>query len=94
MKEDTKWHLDKTVPLAIIFTLACQTLFFIVVGATWRAETDGRISALERVVIARDDQESRIVVVEQRMNYIAEGITEIKSAIRSLSERTQKVDMP
>ena len=41
--EPESWHLDRTVPIAIIVTIAIQTLALVV----WAAKLDSRVSSLE-----------------------------------------------
>jgi hypothetical protein len=41
--QDKRWHLDKRVPLALIFALFMQTI----AAAWWASNTDSRLSVVE-----------------------------------------------
>lgn len=77
-----EWHLDKKVPISIIIALFLQTIVFVYVGTTWKADTDSRISALEKSENSRDSHENRLVVLEQQFQYIRTDLAEIKSLLR------------
>lgn len=77
--ENEGWHLDKKVPIAIIFALVGQTLFFTYWGSTWKSETDSRLLSLEKYQDATAGQERRITILEQQWTYIREDLAEIKA---------------
>lgn len=77
-KDDGQWHLDKKVPIALIFAIIGQT-----VAAAWFASAlSTRVDQLERQANASSPQAERIVRLEENMKAIQQGITEIKSMIR------------
>jgi septation ring formation regulator EzrA len=76
------WHLDKKVPISIIIALFVQTVVFVYVGTTWKADTDSRISALEKSENNRVSHENRLVILEQQFQYIRSDLAEIKSILR------------
>lgn len=77
-----QWHLDKKVPISIIVALFIQTIVFVYVGTTWKADTDFRLAALEKSDGNRAGQENRIIILEQQFNYIRGDLAEIKSLLR------------
>lgn len=79
---DHHWHLDKKVPISIIIALFVQTIVFVAVGTAWKADTDSRISALEKSETSRDSHESRLVILEQQFQYIRSDLAEIKTLLR------------
>lgn len=81
-RENQYWHLDKRVPISIIFALFVQTVTFVYVGTTWKAAVDSRIGALEKSESSRDTHESRLVVLEQQFQYIRSDLAEIKTLLR------------
>lgn len=75
--EDRHWHLDRKVPIAIILTILVQTA-----GVAWLLATiNARVETLERRVEATAPQADRITRLEVRLDYIVEGIAEIKRLI-------------
>ena len=80
--DQEQWHLDKKVPISIIIALIVQTIVAIYVGTTWKADTDFRLSALEKSDDRASTYESRIIVLEQQFGYIRADLSEIKSLLR------------
>lgn len=68
-----EWHLDKRVPLALIFTLVVQTL---TVGL-WAGGVQHRLATLEAAVIQQAEERSRLIRVEERLGYVAEKINQL-----------------
>lgn len=81
--DDTGWHLDKKVPVAIILTLAIQTGGIV----WWGATTSERLNTLERSAAAAAAQPERLAKVETRLEAVQEGITEIKTLLRPASRK-------
>ena len=75
---EESWHLDKKVPIALIFAILLQTVAF----AWWGATLTARVDFLERQIAENQGQGDRIVRLEEQMKYIAEGVTEIKMILR------------
>lgn len=86
MKEG--WHLDKKVPLGIIFTVLVQTAVLIV----WGSKLDSRVATMEQGVASHTiaietlkSTQSNISVglarMEERQIITAEGVKEIKARL-------------
>jgi hypothetical protein len=76
--DETRWHLDKRVPLALIVTIALQTGVFI----WWASSLTERVNTLERERTATAPQAERIRGLEVNMEVVKDGIAEIKRLIR------------
>lgn len=74
----THWHLDKRVPIALIFAMCVQTAGI----AWWGATTSERLANLERRVEATSPQADRLTRVEVKLDNIADAIADIKATIR------------
>jgi hypothetical protein len=72
------WHLDKRVPVALIFTIAIQT------GAIiwWAAGINARVEHLERQFMVTAPYGERIIRLEENVISIREGISDIKGLLR------------
>lgn len=80
--DDRKWHLDKRVPIALIFALAVQTFTF-----GWAAASlMGRVERLEEVTKTYGPQAERLTRVEVRLEHVQDGVKRIEQL---LSERRQ-----
>ena len=76
--DDNSWHLDRRVPLALILTIAIQT-----VGIVWWASSlTERVSVLEKRQDATAPQSDRITRLEVNVEYVKDGITRIERLIR------------
>jgi hypothetical protein len=75
---DATWHFDKRVPVAIIFSIFCQTAGVV----WWGATASERLSALERKVEMTAPQADRLTRVEVNIESIKDSLTEIKNNIR------------
>lgn len=80
-RQDSAWHLDKRVPIAMIGAFLFQTVTLVYVGTSWKVETDSRIVSLEKSDAERKPQEGRLIVVEQKLTYIVDSLGRIERKI-------------
>ena len=90
-RADNEWHLDKKVPLGIIFAILIQTLGIIVVGTAWKTGVDARIERLEASDLDKKPQESRLVRLEEKLLSISSSLSriELKLDQPAAARRTQ-----
>lgn len=81
---DKHWHLDKKVPVTIIFAIVIQTLGFIWIGSAWKADVDARLKQLETSDTERKPQEARLIRVEEKLLALTESSKRIEIDIKSL----------
>jgi hypothetical protein len=75
---ESAWHLDRKVPIALIITIAMQTI-----GIVWfAAGLFYRVDALEKQQLASQPHSDRITRMEVKVESIERGVTEIKSLIQ------------
>lgn len=78
---ESKWHLDKKVPLALIATIAIQTI-----GIVWfAAGLFYRVEALEKHQLASSPQADRITRMEVKIENVERGVNRIESVLQSRS---------
>jgi Tfp pilus assembly protein PilO len=80
---DNQWHLDKRVPIALIFALVVQTG----VVFSWKTNVENRLTHLEEVDKVRSTHEARIIILEQSISYIRSDLTEIKLMLKRDASR-------
>lgn len=84
---ERQWHLDKKVPIALIFSIFVQSGVFI----WWASGLNERVNGLERAsavtTIAAPVQADRLTRVESKMESVQRDVTEIKADIKSLVRR-------
>lgn len=72
------WHLDKRVPIALIFTIAAQTMAIV----WWAATASARLDQLERQVNLSAPQAERVIRLEAKMDSLVESIGELKALFK------------
>jgi hypothetical protein len=76
-----KWHLDKRVPIGIIFAMLGQ-----MAGALWFAsKLDSRILALEAATLAQHDRDER----QDRTN--SEGMSMVHRQLERIDEKLDRL---
>lgn len=76
-----QWHLDKRVPIGIIFALIAQTISFFVIATSWKTTVDGRLGRLEEIVSDNKSQGDRIIILEQQLTFIAASLKRIEDRL-------------
>ena len=76
-----QWHLDKRVPIGIIFALVVQTITFFVIATSWKTTVDGRLGRLEEIVSDNKSQGDRIIILEQQLTFIVASLKRIEDRL-------------
>jgi hypothetical protein len=85
--DDREWHLDKKVPLALIFTIVSQT----VVVAWGASNLWTRVAELESQAQVAAPQFKRIIRLESKVDAIQRSLAEIRALI---DRRTEPRPLP
>lgn len=81
------WHLDKRIPLALIFTALAQIGTFI----WWAAKTDEGVTALNnRVALLEASELSRSAIIE-RVIRVEEKISNINSTMQRVEKNIESL---
>jgi hypothetical protein len=84
---DKDWHLDKKVPIALIFAILCQSGSFL----WWASSINERVKVLETAnmaaTVSAPVQSDRLTRVESKMESVQRDLTEIKTDVKSLIRR-------
>jgi hypothetical protein len=85
--EEGQWHLSKSIPLTLIFAIACQTIALIWFVASLRNDVDANAKELLR-------QDTRISSLEEivqsqavTMGRMDENIKAIRTAVESMAKK-------
>ena len=84
---DGNWHLDKRVPIGLLFMIVVQTVTLVYVGTTWKSDIDHRLFSLERSDSDRSSQSSRIVVLETQFTFIQDSLIRIEQKINEKADK-------
>jgi hypothetical protein len=77
LDDDYKWHLDKKVPVALIATLAVQTVAIV----WWAASLSQRVDALEHNAMAAVPRLESVIRLETKVDVINSTLQELKNLI-------------
>lgn len=84
---DSKWHVDKKVPVSLIVTLVLVFGGQSVAALVWASKVDSRIERLEEAAKVSTPQTvaqgDRLTRVEVKLESVLDSVTEIKTLLRS-----------
>lgn len=78
-ESDKHWHLDRRVPLAIIFALALQTIYFTV----FITKLDSRVEVLEKGAIDVRKTIQDMAEIKIHQDYISRKVDRIDDFLRN-----------
>lgn len=81
--ERAGWHLDKRVPIALIVTIAIQTL----AGGFWLGSLANRVATLESAGAQSVGFPVRLAVAETQIAEVRAQITDIKAILLRIDDR-------
>ncbi|MCE3233773.1 MAG: hypothetical protein K0R98_2030 [Rickettsiaceae bacterium] len=83
MTPSNKWHLDKRVPIAMLFALLANLL----AGIWYAAKIDSRVAALE--ISTRDNNLvlERLVRVETQLDGLKDAVNRIDQSVTKIADR-------
>lgn len=81
---DQDWHLSRSVPITLIFAIACQTVALIWFVATLRNDVDHNKTELIRLETRTDNLESVVQGQAVTMGRMDENIKAIRQAVETL----------
>jgi|SRR5215475_3556563 len=92
--DDTKWHLDKKVPLALIGAVVGQTFLFGWYAATQSAHTETntmRIDSVEKNILALTPRFEAVIRLEAKLDALQSSVLDLKTAMtaRNAAETQQ-----
>lgn len=83
--QNSDWHLDKRVPIALIATLVAQSM-----GAIWWASSmQSRLQSVESIIAAQSANEGRLARLEQSSMMQSRALDRIEDKIDRINERAR-----
>jgi hypothetical protein len=73
---ESKWKVDKTVPLALVLMVAAQTGGFV----WWAAQISARVDYLEKSQVTAE----RAGRIEEKVSRLGDDISEMKTDLKAL----------
>ena len=80
--EEEPWHLDKRVPVALIFTLLVQTAGIV----WWASSITERVVRLEHESVRSLTDDGRQFRLETQMSNVADALLEAKATLRRIED--------
>jgi hypothetical protein len=84
--EEEPWHLDKRVPVALIFTLMVQTSGIV----WWASSISERVLRLEHESARSLTADGRLIRLETQMSAVADALLEAKATLRRIEDGLMK----
>jgi hypothetical protein len=82
------WHLSRSVPISLIFAIACQTVALIWFVATLRNDVDSNKTELVRLETRTDKLEQIVQGQAVTMGRMDENIKAIREAVEIMARST------
>lgn len=82
------WHLSRSVPISLIFAIACQTVALIWFVATLRNDVDSNRTELVRLETRTDKLEQIVQGQAVTMGRMDENIKAIREAVEIMARST------
>ena len=86
MADDNSWHLDKRVPIALIFTMLAQ----FAAGIWWVADINGRVNYIERERDRNSNLSGEIIQIKEQLR----GIERVIGRLETFLDRRQTLKEP
>ena len=77
-RPEDRWHLDKRIPLALIVTIAMQTL----AATWWAASVDARLAAVEEAAATSRNVGERITRLEVQQQELRQDLRDLIQVLR------------
>lgn len=82
---EQEWHLSRSVPISLIFAIACQTVALIWFVATLRNDVDANKTEIIRLETRTDKLEQIVQTQAVTMGRMDENIKAIRSAVEKMA---------
>lgn len=82
---EQEWHLSRSVPISLIFAIACQTVALIWFVATLRNDVDANKTEIIRLETRTEKLEQIVQTQAVTMGRMDENIKAIRSAVEKMA---------
>jgi flagellar basal body-associated protein FliL len=93
-KREKHWHVSKSVPVAFIITMIVFTLGQTGIAAWFASQMSARVDVLEKaqaiLTSTTTPQGERLTRVEEKLEGVKSGITDIKSILTAQDNREMR----
>lgn len=86
--EGQRWHVTRGIPLAFIITMVVFTLGQTGTAAWFASAMNYRVEAIEKAQIQMSPQGERLTRVEEKLEGVKAGITDIKAILTAQDSRS------
>lgn len=84
---DGHWHITRGIPIAMIVTMIATLLVQTATAAWFVSRLDSRVDTLEKAQVMVAPQGERLTRVEEKLENVKMGITDIKAILAAQDSR-------
>lgn len=85
--DDKHWHVSRNIPLAFIITMIIFTVAQTSTAAWFASAMNFRVEAIEKAQLQMSPQGERLTRVEEKLEGVKSGITDIKALLTAQDSR-------
>lgn len=90
MSSDNQWHLNKSVPVTLIFTIILQTIGMVWFAANLRSDVNNNTSTIQKNEVRVDAIALSVQRQDVTLARIDENLKAIREAIERLGNESQR----
>lgn len=88
--ESQRWHVTRGIPLAFIITMIIFTVGQTATAAWFASAMNYRVEAIEKAQLLMSPQGERLTRVEEKLEGVKAGITDIKALLTAQDSRSMR----
>lgn len=85
--DDRHWHVTRSIPVAFIVSMLLFTIVQTATAAWFASAMNFRVEAIEKAQIQMSPQGERLTRVEEKLEGVKSGITDIKAILTAQDAR-------
>ncbi len=86
-EEDERWHVSRGIPLAFIISMLVYAIAQTATAAWFASAMNYRVDAIEKAQLQMSPQGERLTRVEEKLEGVKSGITDIKALLTAQDSR-------
>lgn len=86
-KKEHRWTVDTHIPIFLVAALVVQTVGFVWAGATYKANFEARMAAVEELAKLTPADERRITILETRGESLTSTLAQIQESLNAVNNK-------
>lgn len=88
-EDDERWHVSRGIPVAFIISMLVYAIAQTATAAWFASAMNYRVEAIEKAQIQMSPQGERLTRVEEKLEGVKSGITDIKALLTAQDSRSK-----